>query len=308
MKRIYIYISIFLFAASCTQNAGKVKIPKTEKLLVVQSIISPYDQYISVKVNWTQDYFNNPNQNNTNSWVDNCIVQISSNGNTYTLAQGNQGEYYIDTTTLKIVPGQTYNLYVKEPGGKEATSSCVVPSLTNSDILYMSIDSETTKQGQREQKNYILNCEIIDDGSKKDYYTLYPATYYYFWEYIQDPNSGNIIDSTWKEQRQDIYMETDNKFLDDASFNSQVKKVKFNVPGVEIWTPRGNSAVSPKLETLELLTIYGDLNYYKYHRSIEVFNQNNGDPFAEPTLIYSNISGGIGIFSAYIQKRKLVKL
>jgi len=40
-----------------------------------------------------------------------------------------------------------------------------------------------------------------------------------------------------------------------------------------------------------------DVHYYKYHKSLSSNNEDN--PFAEPTLIYTNINGGLGVFAAY---------
>jgi len=40
-----------------------------------------------------------------------------------------------------------------------------------------------------------------------------------------------------------------------------------------------------------------DIHYYNYHRS--VFNFDGENPFSEPSPVYSNIEGGLGVFAAF---------
>lgn len=306
MNRIYILVITVLTLASCTRNAGKVKLPKSEKLLVVQCLISPNKSQINVNVNWTEDYFNNPNQG-VNTAVSNCIVELTTNGIKYTLPELGTGLYSIDSSILKIVPGQTYSLYVKEPKGKEATAICTVPEISNSYISFASLDSQVLKGNNFEQKNFIFNFNIYDDGNKKDYYDLYTAAYFSGWTYLYD-QFGNIVDSTWQTNRQDTYLDIDLRFKDDQDFNGQTKKISIHMPEPQSIGPGGPRTSGSRYDTIEVLNVQGNEAYYKYHKSILTFSQNNGDPFSEPTIIYSNINGGIGIFAAYIEKRIVVKL
>ncbi len=306
MNKIFLSAIAVLTISACTKNAGNVKLPKTEKLLVVQCIMSPYDERTTVSVDWSQDYFNNKNQNPVSA-VSKCVVTITSKGNTYILTEKQIGVYTTDTTKMKVIPGQTYTLYVKESGGKEASAVCTVPVMSNSSLNYVSMDSQTVKIRGHEEKHYTIHCELVDDISNTDFYAFYPLGFFSGWEYIIDFGTGKRIDSIWlQDQRQDIYLGIDQKYNADADFNGQKKKIDFPLQGPQNWGMPG--AQSFYFDTLELQTIHGNEAYFRYHRSLESFSQNEGDPFAEPTLIYSNINGGIGIFAAYIQKRVLVKL
>ncbi len=294
--------------ASCTKNAGKVKLPKTEKLLVVQCIMSPYDGRTTVRVDWSQDYFNNPNQN-PNSGIDNCKVTISINGQTYTLQNTGTGNYRIDSTAMKVIPGQTYSLYVKEPGGKEATAVCTVPLISKSSLNFVSMDSQTTKFAGQDEKSFFMKCRLDDDGATKDFYTIYPLAHYQYWNYVYDSTFQNAIDSNLLEGTNETYLELSEKYVEDVNFNGGKRNMSFSFQEpAGPWNPNNPNRLKSRYDTLELLTIQGDEAYFRYHRSLESFNQTQGDPFAEPTFIYSNINGGIGIFAAYIQKRVLVKL
>ncbi|MSQ78244.1 MAG: DUF4249 domain-containing protein [Flavobacteriaceae bacterium] len=307
MNKILLSAIVALTISACTKNAGNVKLPKTEKLLVVQCILSPYDVRTTVSVDWSQDYFNNPNQNPISA-VAKCVVLIASNDTTFTLTEKQAGVYSIDTTTMKVIPGQTYNLYVKEPGGKEARAVCTVPVISKSSLNFVSMDSQIVKIRGQEEKSFFMKCRLDDDGATKDFYTIYPVCYYGVWEYEYN-QFGAIIDSSWTEQTQETYLDIEQKYVNDQDFNGQKKNMTFTFQDPNRWGgPGGPSPTVSRYDTLELLTIQCDEAYFKYHRSVESFSQNEGNPFAEPTFIYSNITGGIGIFAAYIQKRVLVKL
>jgi Domain of unknown function (DUF4249) len=44
--------------------------------------------------------------------------------------------------------------------------------------------------------------------------------------------------------------------------------------------------------------LHVDKNYYLYHESVQR-NDNNGNPFAEPSLVFTNISNGYGCFGSF---------
>ena len=48
-----------------------------------------------------------------------------------------------------------------------------------------------------------------------------------------------------------------------------------------------------------------DISYYEFHRSLR---QQRGDtPFTEPSLVYTNVEGGLGVFAGYNQSVKIIK-
>ena len=38
-------------------------------------------------------------------------------------------------------------------------------------------------------------------------------------------------------------------------------------------------------------------NYYKFIKTRQLYNENDGNPFAEPVQIHSNVKNGVGIFA-----------
>ena len=42
-----------------------------------------------------------------------------------------------------------------------------------------------------------------------------------------------------------------------------------------------------------------DYDSFKFWRSVERYQSTNGNPFAEPMNLYSNVKGGLGIWGGY---------
>jgi hypothetical protein len=55
----------------------------------------------------------------------------------------------------------------------------------------------------------------------------------------------------------------------------------------------------PNQTSLHIYIFIGvtDENYFNYHRSVTNFQDDN--PFSEPTPVYTNITGGLGVFGSY---------
>ncbi|MFM7813194.1 MAG: DUF4249 family protein, partial [Flavobacteriales bacterium] len=49
----------------------------------------------------------------------------------------------------------------------------------------------------------------------------------------------------------------------------------------------------------KVYVVLGDESYYRYHKSIS--NSGYEGPFDEPTLVYSNVEGGLGVFGGFRQ-------
>lgn len=49
-------------------------------------------------------------------------------------------------------------------------------------------------------------------------------------------------------------------------------------------------------------------SHYDYHYFLFINNNNDGNPFAEPTEVYTNIEGGYGVFTTYLERVVIVNL
>ena len=95
---------------------------------------------------------------------------------------------------------------------------------------------------------------------------------------------------------------------DGLTLNSEFLEIFFRNYSWEYRDPKGNTVRlknDAKLNEIfvEILSI--DENYHKFHRTS---GQDSGDnPFIEPTLVYTNIEGGLGCFGAFNASSTIVK-
>lgn len=70
----------------------------------------------------------------------------------------------------------------------------------------------------------------------------------------------------------------------------------------------GNVPITKRPVSVNGMLLHVDKNYYDYHRTLQQQNDIDGNPFAEPVLISTNIEGGLGCFGAYNRTTKTVIL
>jgi len=64
---------------------------------------------------------------------------------------------------------------------------------------------------------------------------------------------------------------------------------------------------SPHDSLVVKIYIYNlEKSYYLYHKSLDDYND-GANPFSEATPVYSNITGGLGIFTSYTIDSLIVK-
>jgi hypothetical protein len=99
-----------------------------------------------------------------------------------------------------------------------------------------------------------------------------------------------------------------------TSLNSEIPgEFVYNDVRGEVYADDNNS-ISGKIFTEQNLLWYGvdsaqyssfahvihaSEEYYRFHKALSNYNQSN--PFVEPTIVYSNVENGLGVFAGYRQ-------
>ncbi|MDZ4759134.1 MAG: DUF4249 domain-containing protein [Bacteroidota bacterium] len=293
------YIIIFLIFptvfSSCQKDATNVKLPPAKILLVVQSFISPQEALVKVYVSKSTPIFGYKQQANYNTIKD-ATVEITNNNIVYKVLYSIQEDAYtIDSTLLKIIAGETYNLKVTH-GTEMVTASCVVPYTLPFDLSLDKIElkAEIDQHTKDTMSTYYrLATSFTDLKSPSDYYRLFISSESKIWEYVYD-NQGNIIDSNLNGRNNYAYFENDeHEFVTDAEYDN--KKV---IQNSTIFLAEGKGERIQRT-SITFGIMHTDINYYKYHTSAIAHMNNQDNPFAEPSLVFTNIQGGLGIFAAY---------
>lgn len=279
------FILLLLTFISCEKETVNVKVPKVEPKIVIQSYISPQDTLLVVHVTHSISIYQKVylNENNNSNNIRDAIVTLSDGSNIinleYSLLNNNDSEYTADPDNFPIIAGKTYHILVTTPDGKKASSSCTVPN--QSPFIYsFKLDSITRDMSYYISKEYYIIVGILDIPNQKNHYRI----------------AGNVRGShksTFQDEVIDVLREIDFKekeFFTDKGKEGEtiIFKNKLNYVAIE-------NLLRPFHIIIELIST--DAHYYNYHQSLR--NLDNENPFMEPEPIYSNIQGGLGVFSAY---------
>lgn len=297
MKKYIISITLLVFVfSSCQKDATNVKLPPAKIQLVLQSFISPQDSLIKVYVTESTPIFGQTQNTGGYNCLKDAKVEIIHNSIIYNiLYDANENAYIIDSNQLKIIAGDDYSIKVTR-GNETVTGSCTVPFPLSFDLNLDKIELNAEIDPQTKDTinvSYRLATSFTDLLTPSDYYRVYINSYSTNWEYLYD-NQGNIVDSFISDHSNLTYFENgDQEYISDTEYDRM--KILQNST-VFLSGGRSASILSTKIS---LGIMHTDVNYYKYQTSAIAHLNNQGNPFAEPSLVFTNIQGGLGIFAAY---------
>ena len=276
MKRTITYLAISVFALlvflSCEKEVDNIKYPVFNQKLVVFGILSPGNEKNFISVNSTIKIYG-------------PIFSIVKWGNmTATISDGTN-EISLDTTIggfvfrssdFSVEEGKTYTLRIKSDFGLSAEASCTVP--------------------------FRRNCNIEIDTTMRQYYDTPDTGNSYTWinldlyfnDFKGETNYYRLLSeiTSYRSTIPLYYSPGEgNEFSVISDKGRDGERFKITMPGH--W--KGGLSDSTFLKAYLLNT---DKVYYDYQKSLENYSSGE-DPFTEPAPLYSNITGGLGIFAAY---------
>lgn len=285
MKNILLLFSLLAgcLLSGCEKEVTGIKLPDSVSKLLVSSFISPQDTIIRVYV--TRSVPNLGYRQPGSKPVENASVSLSDGTQTRPLAFTGQ-MYSVDTRNFPIMAGATYTLRVSVPGGETAEATCTVPqALTESPTVI--IDSVLYSDDL--QRDYFVRLHWDDVAGQENYYRPLGEVNME----IKQPPDNKPSDSIPPFILNQIYWEGD-VFLDDQGKDGE----PFQSPKGRMFTLFSDLDAFGTIE-LYAYVLHTDRHYYQYHRSVQLATRSMDNPFAEPVLVYSNVTGGLGIFAAF---------
>jgi hypothetical protein len=167
---------------------------------------------------------------------------------------------HIGRDPLVARPGDVFKLDVVDTQGRHVTGTTTMMSLIPIDSLEYKFNDKT---GTERKANIITNFR--DPATADDAYRLQL--------HKGNPAKGALLKSP----------ETDNSFQDRLN-NGQPYIV-------------GTSYRFYPGDTVTATLYHTDAAYFRFRQSVRDARNANGNPFGQPSAIYSNVQGGIGIFS-----------
>ncbi|WP_276132237.1 DUF4249 domain-containing protein [Polluticoccus soli] len=294
LYKIVIPVIALAFAASCTKEV-KVDIPQHQSSLVISSS-TLVDDTFRLQVGKSVAILNYKPS-----------LDLSVPNATVVLYEGDKalGSMHYDNvngvyTSGNIAEaGKKYTIKVSAPGFNAVEAESEVPSAVKIKSVQRIPNARVDIDGVQQDEVRISFDDPMDAG---DFYVLSLIV-----PVVEDSfMHGNIystcvntndpsVESIYNESiDQNTCLSSDGIFFRDALFNGTAKELRIFVP----------SNVLQPVEDVNGTLFYAGIElqhvpeaYFRYQKSYRFASENMGNPFAEPTNVYSNVKNGYGIFS-----------
>jgi hypothetical protein len=202
------------------------------------------------------------------------------------------GYYRADPRRLPIVAGQTYTLTVRARDGRQVRASCTVP--TAIPVEQLLLDSARVSDFDRTTWEYYARLRWRDPASQANYFRAKVTSQRTTQTQTREPGKPNrdtviVVSALWAYDG-DVLLTTD-VGQDGQQLTS--KRATYNSRTSE------TGALRRSADRIVGDLLHTDVNYYRYHEAVQRSFGADGNPFAEPVLIPTNMEGGLGTFGAY---------
>jgi len=282
MKKLFllVFLAAAVLLGACEKEVTGIKLPESDAKLVVSSFISPQDTFWRVALNRSV-----PTLGERGPWatgVAGALVTVTDGDRIATLAHQRDDLYELPTENFPVVAGRTYTLRVVAPDGETVEAACTVPAALG-EVTALVIDS--ARQADDPRYQYFLRLSWIDAGGQENYYRL-AGELRREWNEVPDnaPPTLFPVPINWEGET----------FLEDRGRDGDI----LYSPKGNLWLMGPGSGTNVRTYLYAFL-LHTDRHYYQYHLSVRGANRSQDNPFAEPAPVYSNVTGGLGIFAAY---------
>lgn len=280
MKNHFILFSIALiFIWGCKKEVPS-NFPPVENQLIVESFIAPQDDSIKVKLDYSKNYFGDANKRDLLvKNIPNATVSISEGVVTKKLKWSNRNRCFtISKLEMPLIESKTYKLTIQTTEGLKAEAQTKIPTAI--------VEAELIKSSGSVKNNSVrdrLSLSIRDEKGINNYYEfrLYTA-----FEYSGTFNSNE-------------YYNVGSELVNDNKDNIEKAIAVFNYDRFVNFNGNGGGSGITIKSSYKGFFLKCTEEYYKYLESVKLSSNASGNPFSEPVSVYTNISGGLGVFAAY---------
>jgi hypothetical protein len=304
----YILLILIFNLSSCRKVASDVDPPEFVQKLVVNAYLSPDKLINKIFISSNQKRFGE--LNGSFEPFGNVSLYIYENSKEVefdTVRENYLGRgYNYWIKNFKFKEGQTYNLKVISDLGLEAEATCTIPLKRNFQITVDTTFRKTTEEHGLKISLLTAKISITDFPGEANYYRLF---YLYDTYYPATPHKKNLSYKDAVESDVPWTAEFNPWQNDRVSNDLGLDGKKFILRTIEFQPvyldQQGWSG--PDSAFLRIYLLSTDKPYYDFHKSLE--NYSLGDaPFTEPSFLYSNIKGGLGIFASYTLDSMIFRL
>jgi hypothetical protein len=283
IRNIILLLFIFITVA-CETGVNLVEAPEFEQKLVITAFISPSDKISYFRVSSNRKLYGELETEDPLGLLSGTISDGSNEAALDTFRYG----LMLSSEKMQIQYGKKYKIRVSSEKGLNAEAECTVP----------------------ERKNFIIEVDTFSILTDNGYYSPFPGVYrslkikVRFSDLPGEENYYRIIGRfRGYSSKYGIkgYVEFDKEYISDKGMDG--RNIVLNSD------QESGYALSSAKDSL-FLNIYlynTEKSYFTYHKSLEGY-ESGENPFTEASPVFSNITGGFGIFTSYTIDSLLVRL
>ncbi len=259
--------------------------------MVVHSYLSPNNDEIEVSVKYSNPIFSNNDKDRKDEiytedeQIKGAKVLITNESTRQKVTipfDALKRKYVLKTSKFPLKEKETYKLNVSFEG-KSVEAFCVIPQKIDAEIRNIKF-----KKTENRYEDYELETsfDFDDKAGQENYYIAFAKIKYP----VSNKNHGDWHGEKRYDERYDEYSTL---FTD------------INNDGKTIHTKMSDYVgTTREIKSIEISLFSLNKETYDYLKTVKMqIDNNDGNPFKEPTIIVSNIKGGLGVFGAYTVKK-----
>ncbi|MBS9766809.1 MAG: DUF4249 domain-containing protein [Flavobacteriaceae bacterium] len=285
-----LFLVFVIFLTSCEDFfITEIEPPKeaVERQLVVHSYLSPNNDEIEVSVKYSKPIFSNNDEDKKDKIYTEdeqikgakVLITNESTGQKATVPfDALKRKYVLKIGKFPLKEKETYKLNVSFDG-KNVEAFSTIPEKIDTEIRNIKL-----KKIENRYEDYKLETsfDFDDKAGQENYYIAFAKVKYLI------KNKNPRIDHGEKEYYEYIALFTDAN-SDGKTIHTKIVDYMYS---------------SRDIKSVEVSVLSLNKETYDYLKTVKMqIDNNDGNPFKEPTIIVSNIKGGLGVFGAYTVKK-----
>ncbi len=286
MKSQILYFLLFiviLLTAHCETDVNSVDLPEFQQKLVITSFISPSDSISYFNISSNKKIYG---EFDTEKPLGKLTGYISDGIEEVALDTSGDG-LKLNQNILKVNYGATYKIRVSSESGLTAEAFCSIPEkrdfaleLDTFSIITQVPPGMPTQQGNT-YRSIGFKISFKDVPDEENFFRLAFASILY-----------NTNQATHKSYTMEGSPSLEKEFVTDKGLDGTNISVKTLGNYSYYFNPPCDSVL------LKVYLYHTEKSYFLYHKSLDDYNSGN-NPFTEATPVFSNITGGLGVFTSY---------
>jgi hypothetical protein len=319
-QKEYLVLFGFLLILLTACQDDKLDIPDTGRKITINGLITT-DKLLNVRISKSAYLTDESSSEQVSLYsIDNAQVLIYQNNNVIDSLYFNEPWFDISfydnlyqngnyvSKYLFPITGKEYKVIAKVPGMPEASSITTIPDLVRIERLDT---SRIIVANQFSKTNLCLKCniEFTDPANETNYYLFNIYKNYKEFGSMNSDNMGFLCNDPIVEEKLIGHIGSALSgdpirgiAYTDKLINGQKSDLTVTISctdiGLPFWIDDPNYNGDGNHRKVIYFRLYSITEeYFKYIQTLNKYNKDYDNPLAKPELVYSNVTGGYGIFA-----------